>query len=77
MQQYSELLRYTEWADATLWGAVLRHPDSAADDTIRNYLAHIHSVQRAFLDAWTDRPFAFRSGADFPDLVSLYAFARP
>jgi uncharacterized damage-inducible protein DinB len=72
-----ELLRYTEWADAAVWRAVLATPAAGRDDTIRNYLVHIHMVQRAFLSAWKGEPPTFTSGSEFVDLEAVRAWGRP
>lgn len=51
-----ELLRHMEWADATVWRALLEHPPAAQDQRIRDLLLHLHGVQRAFLAVWTSQP---------------------
>jgi uncharacterized damage-inducible protein DinB len=49
---FSELLRYTEWADQTVWRAVADHPASEGDAVLRKLLLHIHVVQHLFLKVW-------------------------
>jgi len=72
-----ELLRYTEWADAAVWRAVLATPAAREDDTIRNYLVHTHMVQRAFLAVWKGEPPSFTSASEFVDLDAVRAWGKP
>ena len=51
-----ELMRHMEWADASVWGAVLVHPPAVQDERLRMLLLHLHGVQRAFLAMWTGKP---------------------
>src|ERR1043166_350486 len=71
-----ELLQYTEWADATVWRAVLAHPPALEDEMLRRYLVHIHMVQRAFLSAWKQEGPAFTDGSEFADLAAIREWAR-
>ena len=41
-----------EWADATVWQAVLNSPTASADERLKNWLHHIHMVQYAFINVW-------------------------
>jgi uncharacterized damage-inducible protein DinB len=52
-----DFLRHMEWADASVWRAVLGHPAASSDSRVRDLLRHLHFVQRAFLAVWTGRPF--------------------
>lgn len=52
-----DLLDHMEWADASVWRAVLTHPAAAEDARIRDLLLHLHAVQRRFLTVWTGAPF--------------------
>jgi len=52
----TDLYRHMEWADAAVWGAVLRSEAARADAKLRAYLHHLHVVQRAFLRAWRGEP---------------------
>jgi uncharacterized damage-inducible protein DinB len=65
-----------EWADAVAWRAVLCSAAGSADDRIRQWLYHVHVVQRAFLQAWRGEPAAFPDASAFPDLSSLAAWAK-
>lgn len=44
--------RHMEWADASMWRAVLASERASADDVLRERLHHIHMVQRLFFDVW-------------------------
>lgn len=48
----TDLYKHMEWADATVWAAVLASEKARADEGLRNCLHHIHVVQRAFLRTW-------------------------
>lgn len=48
-----ELFRHMEWADATLWGAIVTHPPALEDEKLMKVVQHFHVVQRAFLLMWT------------------------
>jgi uncharacterized damage-inducible protein DinB len=78
-----DLFDHMEWADARVWDAALKLAATRTDETLRAYLLHLHTVQRAFLDAWTDRPFNFRSDfsgttldGEYPTVQGYYASAR-
>lgn len=51
-----DLYRHMEWADATVWTAVLAADDGPSDAKIRGYFYHLHMVQRAFLRTWRGEP---------------------
>jgi uncharacterized damage-inducible protein DinB len=51
-----ELMRHMEWADASVWRAVLAHPPALQDERLRTLLLHLHGVQRVFLAMWTGKP---------------------
>jgi uncharacterized damage-inducible protein DinB len=72
---YRDLFDHMEWADARIWEAVLKTEHAGDDEAIRAILVHIHSAQRAFLDAWAGNAPAFRTPADFPDVASVYEYA--
>jgi uncharacterized damage-inducible protein DinB len=76
LQTLAELFRHMEWADATVWGAVLARPEAAADSALRERLYHIHMVQRAFLQVWRGETFQPRPPNSFPDPATLLAWAR-
>ena len=72
-----ELFTHMEWADARVWAATPATMPS--DDRLRETLVHIHLVQRAFLYAWTGRPFtdAIRNPDEFPALADVREWAQP
>ena len=51
-----ELLQYTEWADSTVWRAVMKHDGGGNDPRLRDLLVHLHMVQRLFLLVWRGQP---------------------
>jgi uncharacterized damage-inducible protein DinB len=61
-----DLAAHMEWADALVWGTTLQSGPARADDRVRGWLHHIHTVQRAFTSIW-------RGGQ--PELVSVTSFA--
>ena len=74
-----ELLRYTAWADTTVWRAVLAHEPARADATLVGHLRHLHMVQRAFLRVWRgespDQAWSQASG--IADAGELWQWAQP
>lgn len=52
----ADLYRHMEWADAAVWNAVLGAEEGRADAKVREYLYHLHVVQRAFLRTWRGEP---------------------
>ena len=67
----TDLYRHMEWADAAVWGAVLGSEAGRADAKLREYLHHLHLVQRAFLRAWRAEPreAPYPEFADAPSLM--------
>lgn len=67
-----DLYRHMEWADASVWGAVLASEGGRADAKLREYLHHLHVVQRAFLRAWRGEPreAPYPTFDDAPSLMS-------
>lgn len=47
-----DFYRHMEWADASVWRAVLGSEEACGDQKLREYFYHLHLVQRAFLRAW-------------------------
>jgi uncharacterized damage-inducible protein DinB len=71
-----ELLLHMEWADATVWRALLAHPPAAEDKRIRELLLHVHGVQRAFLQIWTSSgPLTFPRMDSTAAFGSIHAWA--
>lgn len=51
-----DLFRHMEWADSSVWTAVLASESAQTDAKLRDYLYHLHLVQRAFLRVWRGEP---------------------
>ena len=60
-----DLFDHMEWADARVWDVALKTPEAQGDETLKWLMLHFHGVQKAFLNAWTSQPFAFRN--DYSD----------
>ena len=52
----ADLYRHMEWADASVWTSVLASEGGRTDTKLREYIYHLHVVQRAFLRAWRGEP---------------------
>ncbi len=52
-----DLYRHQAWADATMWSAVLASTVATTDATIQERFAHIHLVQRVYLQGWQGDEF--------------------
>ena len=48
----ADLLRHMEWADASIWRAVLSSRVATEDATLHDRLYHVHVTQHAFLQLW-------------------------
>ena len=71
-----DLLNHMEWADASVWRALLAHPPAGTDKRIRDLLVHVHGVQRAFLQMWTSSgPLSFPTIEPGADLTTIQAWA--
>lgn len=71
-----ELMSHMEWADALVWGTTLQSGQARADERIRGWLHHIHTVQRAFTAIWRGQPPELVSVASFADLPAMGAWGR-
>jgi uncharacterized damage-inducible protein DinB len=49
LETLRDLYAHQAWADAVHWHAISSHPGALDDQTIRERLRHIHTVQAAFL----------------------------
>jgi uncharacterized damage-inducible protein DinB len=67
--------RHMEWADASMWRAVLESERAAADEVLRERLHHIHMVQRMFFDIWRGEAANFQAGQGLQG-QELVAWAR-
>jgi uncharacterized damage-inducible protein DinB len=52
----TDLYHHMEWADASVWRAVLESEVSQPDQKLRDLFYHLHLVQRAWLHAWRGEP---------------------
>ena len=70
-----DLFRHMEWADATVWRAVLASPAASTDQKIKDWIHHLHLVQHAFINVWRELPHTVNAGSDL-DLGGLVRWAR-
>jgi uncharacterized damage-inducible protein DinB len=75
--QLLDLFDHMTWADAEVWTAVDATPAAAHDEPLHRLLAHIHLVQRVFLEAWSGVTPVWRQPSDFPSLAAVREFAAP
>ena len=47
-----DLFQHMQWADATVWKAIMAFQTAMQDARLQELLHHLHIVQRAFLKAW-------------------------
>ena len=52
LNDLNDLYRHMEWADASVWRAVLAAEAARSDTKLRELFYHLHMVQRAFLRVW-------------------------
>ncbi len=71
----TDLYHHMEWADAAMWTAVLAAENAATDEKLRDYLNHLHLVQRAFLHVWHGKPLT-PPYPTFDNLPSLMEWGR-
>lgn len=64
-----DLFAHMQWADATVWKAVLASSAATEDEKLQKLLHHLHVVQWAFLRAWREE--SFQGG--FPDFSTAQA----
>lgn len=53
---FIDILKYNDWADSLIWKTILSNPVLHQDEKIKLLLHHIHTVQYAFYNLWTDIP---------------------
>jgi uncharacterized damage-inducible protein DinB len=71
----NELSRQMEWADAAVWAAVLASSEASQDSKLREYLIHLHLVQRTFLLVWRGEPLTGMP-PEFRDARALMNWGR-
>ncbi len=71
----ADLDRHMEWADATVWSAVLGCGAGQTDTRLHDLLYHVHMVQRAFLRTWRGEP-RDQPYPTFDALLPMMAWAR-
>lgn len=69
-----DLYRHMEWADATVWKAVMT-TEARTDARVRDLFHHLHLVQRAFLGVWRNEEFK-NEFPTFDDPVPLMKWGR-
>jgi uncharacterized damage-inducible protein DinB len=70
------LAQHMQWADATIWTAILSAPTAIDDSRLIDTLHHVHLVQHLFRQAWVGAPFQVRDRADFRDTRELAEWGR-
>lgn len=70
------LFEHMQWADATVWRAVLTTPAAADDSVLHDRLYHIHATQHAFLQAWRRDDVVFTKAEEYPGLDAVLDLAR-
>ena len=71
-----DLFRHMEWADASVWRALLRSDEARSDAGMHERLHHIHLVQHAFFSLWRDEPLNLPEASTFQDLPAIGRWAR-
>lgn len=69
-----DLYRHQEWADATVWRAVVAL--GSDDQRVRDLLYHIHLVQHAYIGMWRGDAPSFREASSFADLGAILRWGR-
>ena len=65
-----------EWADATVWTAVLGASQAREDERIKSTFHHVHLVQQIFVQAWLGGPIAVPQVSDFMTIEHLAQWGR-
>jgi uncharacterized damage-inducible protein DinB len=66
-----------QWADDMVSRAVLAADAARGDEALRQWLLHLHSVQRLFLDVWRRQPPHLPDASAFADAAQIVAWAQP
>lgn len=75
LNDLNDLFRHMEWADASVWRAVLQSDAAREDTKLRELFYHVHMVQHAFLRVWQGET-RFTPFPTFEDNSSLIEWAR-
>lgn len=75
LKDLNDLYRHMEWADASVWRAVMASEAARSDAKLREWLYHVHMVQRAFLRVWHGET-KFTPFPTFEDLEALREWGR-
>ena len=70
---FRDLFAHMAWADATMWNAVRQLGQD--DKRLHDLIQHLHVTQRAFFDAWRERPFE-RGALAEQSLTTVEQWAR-
>ena len=69
-----QLCAHMEWADATVWSAILGVDEAREDQRLRDKLHHLHETQQAYLGMWTGQPPRSAERAD--SLAAVHEWAK-
>lgn len=73
----TDLIGHMEWADATVWMAVLELPPAEWEDPrVRQLLCHVHAVQWAYLQLWRKETVEVHEPSDFGQLREIRDWGR-
>ena len=75
LNDLNDLYRHMEWADASVWRAVLASNAAREDTKLRELFYHVHMVQRAFLRVWHGET-RYTPFPTFDDTSSLIEWGR-
>lgn len=75
LEQLLKLFRHMQWADASVWSAVLKSDAARNDPDVNKRLRHSHTVQNAFLNTWKENPYVSNAGEAL-SLLELLQWAR-
>ena len=75
LDNLKDLYRHMEWADASVWRALLQSAEGASDQKLREYFHHLHLVQHAWLRAWRSEA-PDMSFPTFEDIRSVMLWGR-
>lgn len=75
LEQLLKLFRHMQWADASVWSAVLKSDAARNDPDVIKRLRHSHTVQNAFLNTWKENLYVPNAGEAL-SLLELLQWAR-